>query len=73
MRRALDETVEDEALRTLNAVRPRTAELVKLRFFVGLTQAQSAEVLGISRQTADNRWAFAKAWLFRALEPEDTN
>ncbi len=57
----------DAALGSLSAVNPSAATLVKLRFYIGLTLAQSAEVLGISRQTADNRWAYAKAWLYRAI------
>jgi RNA polymerase sigma factor (TIGR02999 family) len=56
-----------EALDELESVNSSAATLIKLRFFIGLTHAQAAEVLGISRQTADNRWAFAKAWLYRAL------
>ena len=58
----------DEALDRLASEHSSAAALVKLRFFVGLTHAQSAECLGISRQTADNRWAFAKAWLYRELK-----
>lgn len=50
---------------------PESAELVKLRFFSGLTQQQCADILGISKRTADNRWAFARAWLFRAIHDED--
>jgi len=57
----------DEALEELASVNPSAATLVKLRFFVGLTQVQSAEVLGISRQTVQNRWDYAKAWLHRHL------
>ena len=49
---------------------PESAELVKLRFFAGLTQQQCADILGISKRTADNRWAFARAWLFRAIHEE---
>ena len=41
----------------------RAAELVKLRFFAGLTRHEAAEVLGISVATADNDWAYAKGWL----------
>jgi RNA polymerase sigma factor (TIGR02999 family) len=44
------------------------AELVKLRYFVGLTIEQAAEVLGISEPTAKRRWAYARAWLFRELK-----
>lgn len=50
---------------------PESAELVKLRFFAGLTQQQCADILGISKRTADNRWAFARAWLFRAIHDEE--
>jgi len=59
-----------EALDELASVNAPAAILVKLRFFVGLTHSQSAEILGVSRQTADNRWAFAKAWLYRALKED---
>jgi RNA polymerase sigma factor (TIGR02999 family) len=60
-----------EALQRLESVNASAATLVKLRFFVGLTHAQSAEALGVSRQTADNRWAYARAWLFRALKEDE--
>lgn len=54
-----------EALDELAALHPRKAELVKLRFFVGLNFAEAAEVLGISEVTAKRDWAFARAWLYR--------
>jgi DNA-directed RNA polymerase specialized sigma24 family protein len=54
----------DEALNKLAAEDPPKAELVKLRFFAALTQAQAAEALGISVNTADRWWAFAKAYLY---------
>ena len=54
-----------EALDELAALDPRKAELVKLRFFVGLSFAEAAEVLGISEITAKRDWAFARAWLYR--------
>jgi RNA polymerase sigma factor (TIGR02999 family) len=57
----------DEALARLQAVDPRRAELVRLRFFAGLTSEQAAELLGISRATADRHWAFARAWLYDAM------
>ena len=44
------------------------AELVKLRFFAGLTIAQAAQVLGISPSTADNDWAYARSWLRVQIE-----
>jgi len=54
----------DEALTRLAQSEPRAAELVKLCFFVGLTQEQAAKELGISVATVERRWAFARAWLF---------
>ena len=59
----LDHIALSEALDKLQAQDPRTAELVKLRFFAGLTRLQAAEVLGVSVATADNDWAYAKGWL----------
>jgi RNA polymerase sigma factor (TIGR02999 family) len=59
----------DEALGHLAAVDPRAAELVKLRFFVGLTGDEAAGVLGISPRAADLLWAYARAWLFDHLNP----
>jgi DNA-directed RNA polymerase specialized sigma24 family protein len=47
----------------------RKAELVKLRFFAGLTHEQAARVLGISEPTAKRDWAYARAWLFREMNP----
>ena len=52
-----------EALEKFETKDPRAAELVKLRYFVGLTRHEAAEVLGISVATADNDWAYAKGWL----------
>jgi RNA polymerase sigma factor (TIGR02999 family) len=53
----------DEALRQLEAEDPRKAELVKLRFFAGLTSEQSAAALGVSTSTAEKDWAYARSWL----------
>lgn len=61
----------EEALQQLSTVDPEAAELVKLRFFAGLTQTEVAQILGVSRRTADSIWAFAKAWMFRAMRPEN--
>ena len=58
----------NEALDGLAAQNKLEAELVKLRYFVGLTLEDAAEVLGISARTADNYWAHARAWLFRELK-----
>jgi RNA polymerase sigma factor (TIGR02999 family) len=53
----------DEALTKLTEVEPRTADLVKLRYFAGLTNKQAAELLGISPRKADSVWAYARVWL----------
>ena len=66
--RAADLLALDEALALLAREDPQTAELVKLRYFSGLSNQQAAEALGISPRTADFRWAFARAWLFEKLE-----
>ncbi len=58
----------DEALRQLEAVDPRKAELVKLRFFAGLTAEQAATALGISTSTAEKDWAYARSWLRVAID-----
>lgn len=60
--------VVNEALEKLSSQNKPEAELVKLRYFVGLTLEDAAEVLGISARTADNYWAHARAWLFRELK-----
>ena len=52
-----------DALDRLAAKDPRKAQLVKMRFFAGLTNEQAADALGISASTADNDWAYARAWL----------
>lgn len=57
-----------EALDQLAAQDPRKAELVKLRYFVGLSVEESAELLGISAPTAKRDWAYAKAWLFNQIQ-----
>ena len=58
----------DEALDRLKAFDQRAAEVVKLLFFVGLTQKQAAEELGVSVSTVERLWAFARAWLFREVQ-----
>ena len=62
----------DEALAQLAVVDPRAAELVNLRYFAGLTIPQAAEILGIASRTADFLWAYARAWLLRKLEAEQS-
>jgi RNA polymerase sigma factor (TIGR02999 family) len=58
----------NELLDQLAAADPRAAELVKLRFFAGLTGEQTAAVLSISPRAADLLWAYARAWLFEKLQ-----
>jgi RNA polymerase sigma factor (TIGR02999 family) len=58
----------DEALRQLEAEDPRKAELVKLRFFAGLTGEQAAAALGVSASTAEKDWAYARSWLRVAID-----
>jgi RNA polymerase sigma factor (TIGR02999 family) len=60
----------DEALDRLATVDARAAEVVKLCFFVGLTQEQAAKELGVSLATAERLWSFARAWLFREMQRE---
>jgi RNA polymerase sigma factor (TIGR02999 family) len=57
----------DKALDALCEQDTRAGELVKLRFFAGLTLAEAAATLGVSARTADRLWAYAKAWLHREL------
>ena len=57
-----------EALDKLATRDRQKAELVKLRYFVGMTAAEAAEVLGISVPTADRWWNYSRAWLFEEIE-----
>lgn len=60
----------DEALSALAEKHPDRAQLVKLRYFAGLTNEQAAQALGISTATADRRWAYARAWLYRQMNAD---
>ena len=64
--------VLDEALDRLAAVDTRAAEMVKLCFFVGLTQEEAARELGVSLSTAERVWGFARAWLLREVRKGTT-
>jgi RNA polymerase sigma factor (TIGR02999 family) len=57
----------DEALEKLTSVDQQAAELVKCRYFAGLTIPETAEILGISPRSADRVWAFARAWLHQEI------
>ena len=60
----------NDALEQFSAKDPQKAELVKLRYFAGLTLQQAAELLAISEPTAKRHWAYARAWLFREIKRE---
>jgi RNA polymerase sigma factor (TIGR02999 family) len=60
----------DDLLERLAAANPRAAEVVKLRFFAGLTGDQTAVALGISPRATDSLWAYARAWLFERMHPD---
>jgi RNA polymerase sigma factor (TIGR02999 family) len=67
-------SVDDEQLLALNEALDRLAEhdaekaqVVKLRFFAGLTNQEAAQVLGVSEPTVKRHWAYARAWLFREM------
>ena len=61
----------DEALSRLNQQKPVEAELVKLRYFGGLSVDEAARVLEVSSATGDRKWAYARAWLYREICTED--
>jgi len=60
-----------EALDLLADEDPVIAEVIKLRFFVGLSDREVAEALGLSERTVERYWAYSKAWLFRRLEASE--
>jgi RNA polymerase sigma factor (TIGR02999 family) len=62
----------DEALGRLATLNPDRAEVVKLRFFAGLTMSEVAQTMGISVPTAERYWAFARTWLYTELTADDT-
>ena len=62
----------DEALTKLAAEAPEQAELVKLRFFAGMTMPEAARVLGISQATAERYWTYARVWLYCELDESRT-
>ena len=59
--------VVHEALERFTAEDPTKAELVRLRFFIGLNQAESAQALGLSEPTVKRYWEFSRAWLLREI------
>ena len=67
---SLDVLALDEALAKLTSIDPQKARVVELRFFGGLSVDETAATLGISPSTVDRDWAFARAWLHRAIGAE---
>jgi len=63
----------DEALERFAAVDKQKAELVKLRYFIGLTLDESARILGISVPTAKRWWSYGRAWLYREIQSSGTS
>ena len=57
----------DDALDRLRAEDPQKARVVVLKFFVGLTNLEVAENMGVTERTVERHWAFAKAWLFQSI------
>jgi len=62
----------DQALETLSKEDPQAAELIKLRFFTGLSVGETAKTMGISNRTAERLWSYARAWLYDRLRRGDT-
>jgi RNA polymerase sigma factor (TIGR02999 family) len=67
---SIDILALEDALNRLARERPRHAEVVLHRFYLGLTVAQTAEVLGVSSRTVNTDWNFAKAWLRRQMSED---
>src|SRR5262249_39893115 len=63
----------DEALNRFAVAEPKQAELVKLRYFVGLRIDEAAELLGISEATAKRWWSYARAWLYHEISGSPTD
>ena len=61
----------NEALDEFAKIDPAKAEVVKLKFFVGLSEREAAEVLGLSERTIERHWAYAQAWLFDRLRKDE--
>jgi RNA polymerase sigma factor (TIGR02999 family) len=63
----------NDALEKLALAEPAKAQLVKLRYFSGLTLAEAGQVLGISEPTAKRWWAYARAWLLNEMNPPENS
>jgi RNA polymerase sigma factor (TIGR02999 family) len=60
----------EEVLQRLEVIHPRLVRVVECRFFVGLTEAETAEVLGVTARTVTRDWVRAKGWLYRELKSD---
>ena len=60
----------DDALRRMEEEEPEAARIVRLRFFIGLSVEETAEILGLSLRTVYREWSYAKAWLYDALRED---
>ena len=72
-REPAEEMALADALVDFEQINPRAAEIVRLRYFVGLTTAEVAEVLGVSQRTVEGDWFFARAWLRREIMRGETS
>jgi RNA polymerase sigma factor (TIGR02999 family) len=70
---AVDLLAVNDALEKFERIDKAAADLVKLRYYAGLTLPQAAEALGISSSTADRQWAYARAWLHAELKENDVD
>jgi RNA polymerase sigma factor (TIGR02999 family) len=61
----------DEALGRLEQLEPRLSQVVECRFFAGFTEAETAEVLGVTPRTVARDWVKARGWLYQELRPDD--
>ena len=61
----------DEALAEFEALEPEKSQIVKLKFFAGMTLEEAAKTVGVSRATAQRNWTYARAWLFGKLKESD--
>jgi RNA polymerase sigma factor (TIGR02999 family) len=68
---AVDLLAVNDALKKFEHLDKAGAELVKLRYYAGLTLSQAADVIGISSSKADRQWAYARAWLHKELKDHD--
>jgi len=72
VQRAAEFIALDEALERLTEIDPRLASVVECRFFGGLSEAETAEALGVSQRTVARDWLMAKGWLYRELRDEQS-